>query len=305
MDDMGTPGSAEPINEQPDLGWAGDPTGTDPATEPSYTGDGGDEWVPVGPGDGGRGENVVVDLGPAGAPGPQLVFDPSGHASVLQDGSAAPSSDPVPAEPERQRVDGESTSTAEHLTITLSDGTVIDAGVPTLDLFGDDGVPDTVETLEGDATMDVMNTDGKPGADQVLVVENGATTMFAERDPQTGEWSPVAETQPSDPDSDPARGDTIEVPAQYQVAIDTSADTSIQALTRMNATMAEAAANMWSSAYPGTPWPADDETGEPYPPRILLGVIANDQDVSTDMKSAALQMVETFDKTTTSVVNQA
>ncbi|MEJ7651128.1 MAG: hypothetical protein WKF57_19110 [Nakamurella sp.] len=304
MDDMGTPGSAEPIDDQLNLGWAEDPSGIGPATEPSYATDGGDEWVPVGPGDGVRGENVVVDLGPVGAPGPQLVFDPSGHASVLQDGQAAPSSDPVPAEPEPQRVDSESTPTAEHLAITLSDGTVIDAGVPTLDLFGDDDVPDTVETEEGGATMDVMNTDGKPGADQVLVTEDGVTTMFVERDPQTGEWSPVAETQPGDPDSGHGRGDTIEVPARYQVAIDTSADISVQALTHMNATMAEAAAGLWSSAYPGTPWPVDDETGEPYPPRILLGVIANDEDVASDMKSTALQMVETFDRTTTSIVKQ-
>ncbi len=282
------PNTASVGFESEDCGWS--PGGADPAGSR-------DEWIPIGTADG---ELTVVDLDLVGTPDDLLVFDRSGHASVIAAGQ--PRSEDVEVDGGLSPADV-APPVAHSLTITLSDGTVIDAGVPNVDLSGD-GVLDTARTVDGDSVMEVSDLDDEPGADRVRITEDGATTMLVDLDSRTGQWTPVDGLHPGDgaPGGDPAG---IEVPDRYRITVDETADLATQSLARMQATAADAAADLWSAAYPGTPWPVDDDTGEPYPPRILLGVISADQGLDADVTTVARSVLDSLNRAIESIVEHA
>jgi len=78
-------------------------------------------------------------------------------------------------------------------------------------------------------------------------------------------------------------------------------DDSVPQVTYANAkeTLAQQAAMLYSTAFPGQPWPADD-AGQPYDPQVLLGVIADDPNVPDHIANQAAGANAAFDRITKS-----
>lgn len=53
-------------------------------------------------------------------------------------------------------------------------------------------------------------------------------------------------------------------------------------------------ADLWSMAHRGEPWPIDPDTGIPYAPMVVLGVLATDTEIDPQIRATATQVKESW-----------
>ncbi|MEV6633617.1 hypothetical protein AB0M54_22990 [Actinoplanes sp. NPDC051470] len=178
-----------------------------------------------------------------------------------------------------------------HITIetTGADPQVFDLGPAVLDAIPGGG-PDTAVQQDEDLVILAADVDGDGRADKVIGYDatTGEQAFDAERDDTAaGGWRPAAE-----PGAEPA---PVEIPPRFRDIQPQGTDLVATALAYTNRAVAESAAGLWTTAYPGEPWPTDD-TGAPHRPETLLHYIAGDDKLPQAVSEAADEAVTDYEK---------
>ena len=139
--------------------------------------------------------------------------------------------------------------------------------------------------------MLAADVDGDHRADKVIgySATTGEQVFDAERDDSapTG-WRDAAAESGETPAP-------VEIPPQFRDVQPQGSDLVATALAYTNKAVAESAAGLWTAAYPGEPWPAD-ETGAPHRPETLLHYIAMDEKAPPAVAEAAEDTVTKYEQ---------
>lgn len=172
----------------------------------------------------------------------------------------------------------------------------IEAGRATVDV-DQDGTLDAAVTVEGDATYLSYDSDGDGLADEVGKFDTATGELLDLREQNdAGQWVAAPGVESDQPDAAP-----VEVPAEFRTdppPTDSPAYFTWQAGENIKTTAAE----LWSMAHPGVPWPADD-AGQAYHPYVVLGILANDESVDSQISDVARNGQDSWDKVADIAIN--